>query len=116
MASKRSKREINSLIDEFDEYNKHVVDLDNERKQLITDVFNVYLEDSKQESLIEDLEKTCFSKVKTEKIKTAFSKYDTDAIDFNVVQTIVEAEKHIRQHSKEEGFFSAIANILISED
>lgn len=116
MTSKRPKKTINELKFKLEEYDKHTLLLQEEGEKLIRDVFNVYIEKDKQESLIAEMEETCFSKSKTEAIKEFFSNYNTDDIDINVVRTIIEAENHISQHRKENGFFSTIANVFLSEN
>lgn len=116
MASDRPKQTINEINHRLTEYDEHLLILREERNKIITDVFNIYIEKDTQEKFISDLEQTCFSQSKTDIIKQVFQNYNTDVININVVRTIVEGEKHILEHSKEEGFFSKIANAFLFED
>ena len=116
MTPKRPKKTINKLQMSLEEINEHSLALKEEKKQFVNDVFATYSDEDARNGLIADLERTYYSTKKTNDIKTIFTNYSTDNVDFSAAKNIVEAEQHVSEQTKDEGFFSKIANVFLSEE
>lgn len=94
---------------------KHLEKAEDLEDDIVNSVFKEYNSKEERDELIKRAKAFNFSKEKLEHIERVFEDYNQDNVNYNVALDIIEARKHIKEHSKE-SFFSTISNIVINED
>lgn len=103
------KDKFEKLKEEHDKHTRIAGDLET---TIINSVFKEYINKEERDNLIKQAKTYSFSEQKLKNIEDAFNNFNEDTINYNIASDIIDARKHIKEHSKE-SFFSTISNIVI---
>jgi len=103
MASKkRDIYNLKSIKDELNSYNSDVCNLVAKEQTIVNKAFFYFLEEYRREDFISELERTKYSRLELNELKTLFSMYNEDNFDLNTVRKLVRAVNHIDEANKYE--------------
>lgn len=115
MSSKNHRKDVRVLTKSLSDYEKAELIAKEKKHEVILNAIKSYQTEEDRNNFVKELERTCFSKTKTQHIKKTFENFNEDSMKNNmkVVKEIIEGETHIECIRKQnEGFFTNIANVL----